>query len=159
MCNVTPTCWSHSQRHLAARSMLQWGSSCCSPAAFTNPDTRGQFPLLQIRLPGLCRQHIQSCWAQLCSTQRPLRPPTAELLPRGAGIKSGCLSDKLWRLSARHRHNGQYWGIRSIMGNSFQGAFIPNRCIGSEVPQESPLNMVLYNIFITFIWLSILSQF
>lgn len=159
MCNVTPTRWSHSQRQPAARSMLQWASPCRSRATFSNPDTRGQFPLLQIRLPGLLCQHAWNCWAPLCSIQHQPGLPTAELLPRGAGMKSGCCSDKVWTLSARHGHNGQYQGIKSILGNSFQGASIPDWCISSEVPQGSSPNMVLYSVLIIFIWLGISSQF
>lgn len=73
-------------------------------------------------------------------------------------MESGHLADKLSALSAGHGHNGQSRGIRSIMENSFEGASVPEQCFGSEVPQGSSPDVVLWNIFITFIWLSVLSR-
>lgn len=73
-------------------------------------------------------------------------------------MEPGHLSDQLSALSARHGHDGRSRGIRSITENSFEGASIPEHCFGSSVPQGSSSNVVLWNIFITFIWLSVLSQ-
>ena len=69
----------------------------------------------------------RGCRQQSCS-------PEVRELSLGALL----MRQQLWTLSARHRHNGKYRGIRSILGNSFRGAFIPNQCTGSEVPQGSP---------------------
>lgn len=63
-------------------------------------------------------------------------------------MESGHLADKLSALSAGHGHNGQSRGIRSITENSFEGASVPEQCFGSEVPQGSSPDVVLWNIFI-----------